>query len=288
MRAALDTYGVPYTYFADSEAARGQPAREVRRDHLPARRRHRAVAGQRHRRRRATTPLPYKKTDETPNLGVARSDRRHPRRHGHGRADGAGEVRAARAARSSPKARRRRSSRSTASRPASRVESADGPVRARIDPARRGGGPHEPDRLRLRRADAAGLLQPGAGAERGRRWLGGFGGGRRRRWPRCRASARTRTPMATLSCDIASASTWTAGSGRGRRAVRRPAAAGGVPAAVARPVAASTCDESRPRVVLVVPAQPRRHAAVGHARRRSGPRRTARRCVDAPLGRATS
>ena len=32
------------------EAARGQPAREVRRDHLPARRRHRAVAGERHGR----------------------------------------------------------------------------------------------------------------------------------------------------------------------------------------------------------------------------------------------
>jgi hypothetical protein len=38
VRAALDTYGVPYTYFADSGCAR-EPPGEVRRDHLSARRR---------------------------------------------------------------------------------------------------------------------------------------------------------------------------------------------------------------------------------------------------------
>ena len=43
VRAALDYYDVPYTYFADKKLKRGQPARQVRRDHLPARRRHRAV-----------------------------------------------------------------------------------------------------------------------------------------------------------------------------------------------------------------------------------------------------
>ena len=39
-------------------------------------------------------PLPYKKTAETPNLGDPGSGRRHPRRHGLGRADGARQVRA--------------------------------------------------------------------------------------------------------------------------------------------------------------------------------------------------
>ena len=49
VRAALDTYGVPYTYFADQKLKDEANLRvEVRRDHLPARRRHRAVAGQRH------------------------------------------------------------------------------------------------------------------------------------------------------------------------------------------------------------------------------------------------
>ncbi len=38
VRAALDYYGVPYTYFADQLAARRQSSREVRRDHLSARR----------------------------------------------------------------------------------------------------------------------------------------------------------------------------------------------------------------------------------------------------------
>ena len=56
----------------------------------PARRRQRAVAGQRAFRRPAGAPLPYRKTADTPNLGAHRSGRRHPRRHGLGRADGAG------------------------------------------------------------------------------------------------------------------------------------------------------------------------------------------------------
>ena len=34
VRAALDYYGVPYTYFADQKLARRQSAREVRCDHL--------------------------------------------------------------------------------------------------------------------------------------------------------------------------------------------------------------------------------------------------------------
>ena len=44
VRAALDHYGVPYTYFADQKLQGRQPAREVRRDHLPARGRHVGIA----------------------------------------------------------------------------------------------------------------------------------------------------------------------------------------------------------------------------------------------------
>ncbi len=49
VRAALDTYGDPVHLLRRSEAeGRVEPPLEVRRDHLPARRRHRAVAGERH------------------------------------------------------------------------------------------------------------------------------------------------------------------------------------------------------------------------------------------------
>ena len=63
VRAALDTYGVPYTYFADQKLQRRQPAREVRRDHLPARRRHARMSQVNGMPRTGNAPLPYKKTD---------------------------------------------------------------------------------------------------------------------------------------------------------------------------------------------------------------------------------
>ena len=68
VRMAFDKLKIPYTYIGRHEAARAEPAAEVRRDHLPARRRHGRVAGE--RRARAGEPIPYKKTDLTPNLGV--------------------------------------------------------------------------------------------------------------------------------------------------------------------------------------------------------------------------
>ena len=69
VRAALDTYGVPYTYFARSEAPRGESPREVRRDRLSPCGRQRAgqVNGI---PKGAGAPLPYRKTDATPNLGA--------------------------------------------------------------------------------------------------------------------------------------------------------------------------------------------------------------------------
>ena len=74
-------------------AARRQPAREVRRDHLPTRRRHGAGTDQRHPEgRHHAAALPQDRRHAAPRR--ARPGRRHPRRHGHGRADGTGEVRA--------------------------------------------------------------------------------------------------------------------------------------------------------------------------------------------------
>ena len=108
------------------QAARGQPAPEVRRHRLSARRRQRRSRRSTAFRRPADAPLPYKKTAETPNLGAHRSGRRHPRRHGLGRADGARRSSCAKAGRSSPKGRRRRSSPSTTSRSGVTVESPDG------------------------------------------------------------------------------------------------------------------------------------------------------------------
>ena len=71
------------------QAARGQPARRSTTSSSS-----RTSAATRSRRSTALpktggAPLPYKKTAETPNLGAHRSGRRHPRRHGLGRPDGA-------------------------------------------------------------------------------------------------------------------------------------------------------------------------------------------------------
>ena len=68
VRAALDHYSVPYTYFADQKLQGRQPALEVRRDRLPARGRHVAsmISGI---AMTGTAPIPYKKTEQTPNLG---------------------------------------------------------------------------------------------------------------------------------------------------------------------------------------------------------------------------
>ena len=69
VRAALDTYGVPDTYFGDIKPREGNLRQTPRRHHLSARWGQRAVAG-RGTRRRPDMPLLHKKTAETPNLGV--------------------------------------------------------------------------------------------------------------------------------------------------------------------------------------------------------------------------
>ena len=127
-------------------------------------------------------PLPYKKTDETPNLGVV--DQSDDIRGGMGLEGLAepGEVRA----------RRRHADH----RGLDRDDPAEygvtqrhhrrepvAALRARVDPARQVRRSQEPARLRLRRQRPAGLLQPGPGAERRRRRMPGgplaafFGGG---------------------------------------------------------------------------------------------------------------
>ena len=94
VRAAFDTYGVPYTYFADIKLREGQPPAEVRRHRLSARRRQRRVAGERHPEggRRAAA-VQEDRGDAEPRRH--RRGGRHSRRHGLGRSDGAGEVRPA-------------------------------------------------------------------------------------------------------------------------------------------------------------------------------------------------
>ena len=84
-RAALDTFGVPYTYFADQKLRDGQSAIEVRRADLPARRRQRGVAGQRDAEDRQRAAA-VQEDGGVPEPGVRRLERRHPRRHGDRRA----------------------------------------------------------------------------------------------------------------------------------------------------------------------------------------------------------
>ena len=83
VRAALDTYGVPYTYFADQKLKDETNLRSkydvIIFPHVGGTR---AVAGQRHGddRHRAAA-VQEDRQDAEPRL--RRSDRRHPRRHGH-------------------------------------------------------------------------------------------------------------------------------------------------------------------------------------------------------------
>ena len=90
VRAALDTYGVPYTYFADITLREGNLRQKYDVIVYPH------VGGSAQSQvnglpKTGGSPLPYMKTADTPNLGAIIGGR-HPRRHGVGRTDGAGEV----------------------------------------------------------------------------------------------------------------------------------------------------------------------------------------------------
>ena len=176
VRAALDTYGVPYTYFADIKLREGNLRQKYDVIIFPH------VGGNAQSQvngipKTGTLPLPYKKTAETPNLGV--QDQADDIRGGMG-LEGLMEL---------VKFVREGGTLITEGSTATifpeynvtsgvTVENPDdlfvrGSVMRGVVSDRR-----EPDRVWLRRA-AARLFQPGAGAQCGRwRRLWRFGGGR--------------------------------------------------------------------------------------------------------------
>ena len=261
VRAALDTYGVPYTYFADQKLARRQPARQVRRDHLSrtsAARAQSQVNGMPRTRQRR--PLPYKKTDRDAQ------PRRRPTRPTTFAAawastgcmnlykfvqEGGTLITEGSTSTIFPEYNLT---------PGVTVETPGRPLRARHDPARHHRRQEEPARLRLRRQPGAGVLQPGPGAERRAAAAGGFagfGGGGARLRRRARTPRRWPTPLKL--------SPWDAADGQRRRgaatAARRAAAAavvgggGGGGWRRLRRLGARR-RATRPRVVLQFPANP--------------------------------
>ena len=256
VRAAFDTFGVPYTYFADIKLREGNLRQKYDVIVYPH------VGGNAQSQvnglpKTGGAPLPYKKTAETPNLGAHRSGRRHPRRNGLGRADGAGEVRPRGRHAASPKASTSTIFPEYNISNGVTVENPEGLfVRGSVMRGIVRGSP-QPDRLRLRRA-GAGLLQPGSGAECRRRRgsaAAGRGGdswrrderdadgqraitGCRRTTPKRRSRLRPRRPPA------AGADARAGRGGQRRRARRRP-----------RRASAAPLTES-PRVVLAFPSNP--------------------------------
>ena len=81
-RAALDTYGVPYTYFADQKLRDGNLRAKYDVIIFPHVGGSAAVAGERHADDRQRRRCRTRRRTSTPNLGVRRFERRHPRRHG--------------------------------------------------------------------------------------------------------------------------------------------------------------------------------------------------------------
>ena len=221
--------------------------------------------------------------DAEPRL--RRSERRHPRRHGHRGPDGAAKfvqeggtlITEGSTATIFPEygLTQRRHGRD-----------AGAAVRARLDPARHVADTKSPLAYGFDARRAAGLLQPGSGAER--RWRRHSGGvrrllRRRRRGqcrPRARTSRRTRLPRAHLAVRR-----------RKTRRRARPAAAGRMQAAEFRQhgrASSASASTTRARAWCCRSRRTRRHAALGHARRRPVPRRTARGCSTRRSARVTS
>ena len=164
VRAALDYYGVPYTYFADKLLKQGNLRSKYDVIIFP----HVGGTPQSMINGVAMTgnaPMPYKKTEQTPNLGGI--DETDDIRGGMG-FEGLQELA------KFVQAGRRADHRGIHLDPDGgiqpgrrRYRGAPGEsVRARLDPARRLQRPEEPDRVRVRRQGPAGVLQPGSGAER--------------------------------------------------------------------------------------------------------------------------
>ena len=284
VRAALDTYGVPYTYFADQKLSEGNLRAKYDVIIFP----HVGGTAQSQVNGMAMTgnaPLPYKKTDKTPNLGFV--DQTDDIRGGMG-IEGLTNL-----AKFVQEGGTLITEGSTATifpeygdHERRHGGDAGAAVRARLDPAR------QVDRSRRARSptattgsdlpvyfNQAPVLNAGGGGIPPE--FAAFVGGGAARTP---GLGQNITPNAHAAAHLAA------------RAERRGAAAdaaaagrcgGGVPAAWRAQFGVSLRRRASARRA-VVPAEPERHAAVGHARRRPGPRRTAPRSSTRRSARATS
>ena len=265
VRAALDTYGVPYTYFADQKLKDETNLRSkydvIIFPHVGGTR---AVAGQRHGDDGpGAVAIQEDRQDAEP--GFRRSGRRHPWRHGPRGPDEPGQVRPG--GRDADH-RRINGDHLPGVRGDQRRDRRDAgaTVRSRLDSPRQVERRQEPAGLRLRECRPAGLLQPVSGAERGRR-RHPRGVRRLLRWRR-RGQRRPRPERHTERGARAHLSV------RRRRCGRhQPADAGRSSGAVPAdgPPVRHQCRGVTPARRDVVPAEPQRHAALGHARQRPVP-----------------
>ena len=272
MRAALDHYGVPYTYFADQKLRDGNLRAKYDVIIYPARRRNFAVASDRHSQGRPRSgSLQENRADAEPRR--ARSERRYSRRHGHRRPGRARQVRGGRRhadhrrlhcgvhRRLRPGERRHR----RASRAA---------VRARLDPAR--------PILRIARAPS-----PTATTERSARFIStrtrcSMRRPRRRLrriwrwWPRRRIPApmRWRRTSRPTPCRSIFRPTINPPTSRSAEPPKRARRCRGSDAAAAR--CRRCVHDAASARGDAVPAKSERHAAVRNARRRPGALRSRR------------
>ena len=268
-RAALDTFGVPYTYFADQKLREGNLRSKydvLIFPHVGGS----AVSQVNGMPKIGSAPLPYKKTDATPNLGYV--DQSDDIRGGMG-VEGLVEL-----AKFVQEGGTLITEGSTAMifpeygiTTGVTVEEPAHAVRARLDPARPDRRHEEPDCLWLRQRRSAGVFQSGAGVERGAAAgsAGSAAAARRRagHQPECRLRAERDAERGA-----AAHSTVRSRSEPGARRAGR-ASGGGRDGAVPPDGAAVRHYDrrhasARRHAVLVGSEQP---AAVGHARQRSVP-----------------
>ena len=204
VRAALDTYGVPFTYFGDIRLREGNLRAKYDVIIFPH------VGGSPQAQvngipKTNDVTLPYKKTDATPNLGAL--EEADDIRGGMGME---GLMELVKFVREGGTLITEGSTSTIL--PSYGVTSGDHhrepgrPLCARIDHEERVGGSEEPDCLRVRERDPAGVLQPGSRHQRRwrrhparvrrllRRWRIGLSGRTRRRWRTRRTGSRRSSP----------------------------------------------------------------------------------------------
>ena len=180
VRAALDYYGVPYTYFADQKLREGNLRAKYDVIIYPHVGGIIAIARQRDSEERARSDSVQEIRTHAESRR-ARPERRYSRRHGNRRIGGARQIR--------PGGRHADHGRihcraDGGLRPGGRRHrgASGAAFRARLDFARHFARPKKPDRVWIRGQGSAGVLQSGSGVQRRRRWLWGI----RRRWWRRR------------------------------------------------------------------------------------------------------